>query len=155
MNHRFKSDRPGHGLNCPIKPNAIAPTLERKGRSHYPPTTVSFIMIARSILALILVALSAAPAYAERGSGRNVDPDMTGRGGVPHSYGSGSRVKPDRPVLSKGQGAYVDVFSCMIWEKQGSMPAADYAEFIGTGPELSQTLSELRSWKPASIWGCD
>jgi len=109
-------------------------------------------MITRYILALTLIALSAAPAYAHRGSGRKVAPDMTGRGGVPHSYGSGSRVKPDRPVLSKGQGEHV--FSCMIRERQGAMPAADYAEFIGTSSELSETLSYLRSWKPASLWSC-
>jgi len=122
-------------------------------------------MIARIFIAVSLIALSTAPALA---SGRGIDKTDTpslikeqGENppvaeGVPHSYGSGSRVKPsDRPVLTKGQGAYANVFSCMIWEKQGSMPAADYAEFIGTGSELSQTLSDLRSWKPASIWGCD
>ena len=93
-------------------------------------------MFARSFLVLTLIFLSTAPAYAHRGSGRAID-------------------KTDTPTLTKGQGAYADVFSCMIWEKQGDRPAQDYAEFIGTDSELSQTLSELRSWHPASIWGCD
>jgi hypothetical protein len=90
-------------------------------------------MIARFFIAISLVALSTAPALAIRGSGR-IDP------------------KPDEPALTKG---YSDtVFSCMIWEQQDGV-TQDYASFTGTSPELSETLSGLRSWHPQSVWGCN
>jgi len=73
-------------------------------------------MIARIFIAVSLIALSTAPALA---SGRGIDKTDTpslikeqGENppvaeGVPHSYGSGSRVKPsDRPVLTKSGVTY-------------------------------------------------
>jgi len=50
------------------------------------------------------------------------NPDMTGRGGVPHSYGSGSRVKPDRPVLTKSAD----------WYEVYAVQTDDSLKFVGT-----------------------
>jgi hypothetical protein len=86
-----------------------------------------------ALASLVLSTAFVLPALAHRGSGRDVDPPMTGIEGVPPSAGSGSRAKPDRPTLTKSEETYelwickpTQGYDCDNWTLQGSYSASEW-----------------------------